>query len=148
MDCSKPCFSGHSFSFMEQASFNFMAAVTVCSDFGAQENKICHCFHFFCMFAMKWWDRMPWSLFFEYWVLNLSFFTLIKKLFSYEFLTCFLEFLLVVASGTSKEDNMSFLAVMKFCVRIIFASTPNKQSILYWNESLLRKKKAKLQQAE
>ena len=23
-----------------------MAAVTVCSDFGGQENKICHCFHF------------------------------------------------------------------------------------------------------
>ena len=22
---------------------NFMAAVTICSDFGAQENKICHC---------------------------------------------------------------------------------------------------------
>ena len=29
----------HSFSSKEQASFNFMAAVTVCSDFGAQENK-------------------------------------------------------------------------------------------------------------
>ena len=28
----------------EQASFNFMAAVTTCSDFEAQENKICHCF--------------------------------------------------------------------------------------------------------
>ena len=27
-------------------SFNFMAAVTVHSDFGAQENEICHCFHF------------------------------------------------------------------------------------------------------
>ena len=27
-----------SFSSEEQASFNFMAAVTVCSDFGAQEN--------------------------------------------------------------------------------------------------------------
>ena len=26
---------------------DFMAAVTVCSDFEAQENKICHCFHFF-----------------------------------------------------------------------------------------------------
>ena len=24
-----------------------MAAVTVCSDFGAQENKVCHCFHCF-----------------------------------------------------------------------------------------------------
>ena len=27
--------------------FNFMAAVTICSDFGAQENKVCHCFHCF-----------------------------------------------------------------------------------------------------
>ena len=32
---------------MEEASFNFMAAVTIHSDFGAQENKICHCFHIF-----------------------------------------------------------------------------------------------------
>ena len=36
----------HSFSSKQQASFNFMAAVTIFSDFGAQENKICHCFHF------------------------------------------------------------------------------------------------------
>ena len=28
-------------------SFNFMTAVTVHSDFGAQENKVCHCFYFF-----------------------------------------------------------------------------------------------------
>ena len=27
-------------------SFSFMGAVTVLSDFGAQENKICPCFHF------------------------------------------------------------------------------------------------------
>ena len=33
-----------SFSSKEQVSFNFMAAVTICSDFGAQENKVCHCF--------------------------------------------------------------------------------------------------------
>ena len=26
---------------------NFMAAVTICSDFGAQENKVCHCFRCF-----------------------------------------------------------------------------------------------------
>ena len=30
----------HSFPSKEQASFHFMAAVTVCSDFGAQEKKI------------------------------------------------------------------------------------------------------------
>ena len=34
--------------------FNFFDAATVCSDFGAQENKICHCFHFFPMY-------LPWS---------------------------------------------------------------------------------------
>ena len=32
------------FSSKEQAFFNFMAAVTNYSDFGAQENKVCHCF--------------------------------------------------------------------------------------------------------
>ena len=37
----------HSFPSKEQASFNFMVAITVCSDSGAQENKICHYFHSF-----------------------------------------------------------------------------------------------------
>ena len=35
---------GHSFSSKEQVSFNFMAAVTICSDFGAPKDKVCHCF--------------------------------------------------------------------------------------------------------
>ena len=34
----------HSFSSKERASLTFMAAVTIHSDFGAQENKVCHCF--------------------------------------------------------------------------------------------------------
>ena len=34
------------FSSKEQASFNFMAVVTVCSDFWSPKNKIYHCFHF------------------------------------------------------------------------------------------------------
>ena len=33
----------NSLSSKEYASFNFMAAVTICSDFGAQENQVCHC---------------------------------------------------------------------------------------------------------
>ena len=41
-----PRFVLRSFSSKEQASFNFMAAVTIWSDFGAQENKICHYLHF------------------------------------------------------------------------------------------------------
>ena len=35
-------------------SSDFMAAVTICSDFGAQVNKICHCFHCFPIY-------LPWS---------------------------------------------------------------------------------------
>ena len=44
----------HSFSSKEQESFNFMAAITIHSDFGAQENKICHYFHCFPTY-------LPWS---------------------------------------------------------------------------------------
>ena len=64
---------------------NFMATVTVCSDFGVQENKVCRCFH--CLphqFAMKWWDQ----IIFVFWMLSfkpafsLSIFTFIKRLFS------------------------------------------------------------------
>ena len=43
----------HSFSSKEQTSFNFMAAVTICSDFGAQENKVSHSFHCFSIY-------LPW----------------------------------------------------------------------------------------
>ena len=48
----------------EQASFNFKAVVTVCSDFGALENKIYHCFQFspFYLPWFPWWlrqERLP-----------------------------------------------------------------------------------------
>ena len=50
---------------------NSLAAVAICSDFGAQENKVCHCFHCFPIY-------LPWSdgttchdlKFFECWVLS------------------------------------------------------------------------------
>ena len=31
---------------------NFMTAVTICSDFGAQENKVCHCFDCFPIYLL------------------------------------------------------------------------------------------------
>ena len=33
--------------FFQGASFNFMVAVTISTDFRAQENKVCYCFHCF-----------------------------------------------------------------------------------------------------
>ena len=47
-----------------------MAAVTICSDFGAPQNKVRQFPLFPHLFAMKWWDQIPWSLLFECWVLS------------------------------------------------------------------------------
>ena len=56
----------HSFFSKEQVSFNFMVTVTVHSDFAAQGKKknlsLFPLFHH--LFAMKWWNQMPWSSFF------------------------------------------------------------------------------------
>ena len=42
-----------------------MATVTICSDFGAQENSLFQFPFFPHLIAMKWWDRMSHSYFFE-----------------------------------------------------------------------------------
>ena len=62
-------------------SFNFLVAITICSDFGAPQNKVCHCFHCFPI-------HLPWSdgtgsmiLVYECWVLN-QLFHFLPSLFS------------------------------------------------------------------
>ena len=42
------------FFFQGTNNFNFMAAVTICSHFGAPQNKVCHCFNCFHIY-------LPWS---------------------------------------------------------------------------------------
>ena len=77
---------GHNFSSKEQASFNFMAAVTFRSDFGAQENKVCHCFHCFTTYLYE--AMGTDALILVFWMLiikptfSLSSFTFIKRLLS------------------------------------------------------------------
>ena len=73
-------------AFKKQTSSNFMAAVTIHSNSGAQEEYICHCFHFFAFY-------LPWSdetrchdlvclmLSFRR-AFSISSFTLIKRFFS------------------------------------------------------------------
>ena len=69
-----------------QASFDLMASVTICSDFGVQEDKVCHCFHCFSSY-LPWKDGsgchdLPfWMLSFKP-AFSLSSFTFIKRLFS------------------------------------------------------------------
>ena len=43
----------YSFFSKEKASFIFMAAITICSDFGAQGNKVCPCFHCFPIYLPR-----------------------------------------------------------------------------------------------
>ena len=67
---------------------NFMAAITICSDFGT--HKVCHCFHCFLTY-------LPWmgpdAMIFVFWMLSfkptfsLSSFPFIKRLFSYSSLS-------------------------------------------------------------
>ena len=40
-------------------SFMFKAAVTICSDFGDQENQVCHCYHCFPVY-LPWSDGTGW----------------------------------------------------------------------------------------
>ena len=41
------------FLLRRQASLNFMAAVTICSDFGAQENEVSYSFHFSAIYLQE-----------------------------------------------------------------------------------------------
>ena len=73
--------------------FNYMAAVIVYSDFGAQENKICHCFHFFQTICHK--VMGPDAMILDFLTLSfkssfsLSSLTFIKMLFSLSSLSAF-----------------------------------------------------------
>ena len=54
--------------FFQGVSFNFMAAVTSCSDFGAPQNKVSHCFHCFPIYCHE--VIGPDAMIFLFWMLG------------------------------------------------------------------------------
>ena len=119
-----------------------MAAVTICSDFGAQENKVCHCFHFFPIYPHE--VMGPDAMILVFWMLSfkptfsLSSFAFIKRLFSssslsairvvsftYLRLLIFLLAILIPAYASSSPAFRMIYSIYKF----------NKQSdnIQPWN---------------
>ena len=112
-------------------SFNFMAVVTIHSDLGAQENKICQCFHFspsICHEVMGL-DAMIsvfWMLSFKP-AFSLSSFTLIKRLFISSVLSAIkvvssaylrlLIFLLSFLIPACDSSNLAFCMMYSACVR-------------------------------
>ena len=88
-----------------------MAAVSICSDFGAQENKVFHCFHWFPI-CLPWSDGTGchdlscWMLSFKR-TFSLSSFTFIKRLFSSSLLSA-----IRVASSAYMRLLIFLLAVL------------------------------------
>ena len=104
----------------------FVAAVTICSDFGAQENKVCHCFHYFPIYLQEVMgsDAMIsvfWMLSFKpaFW---LSSFTLIKRLFCSFSLS---------AIRVGKKDNKQCKQRVRRIIRMSLVEMP-KQNIRDW----------------
>ena len=54
----------------EQVPFNFMAAVTVHIDFGAQDNKLFHCFHFSPSICHE--MIGPYAMILDFWMLSIK----------------------------------------------------------------------------
>ena len=102
-------------------AFSFMTAVTICSDFGAQENKVCHYFHFSPIY-------LPWSAGTGYHdpsSLNVdfrdSFFTLIKRLFSFSSLSAIS---IVSSANLNMSANLESSAVATGLKKVSFHSNP------------------------
>ena len=123
---------------------------TVCSDFGAQENKVCLCFQLFLLFAMG-----PDAMIFVFRMLSfkpafpLSFFTFIKGLFSFSSLSAIrvmsseylrlLIFLLAILIPACASSRLPFHMMYSACKL-------NKQGdniqpwhtpFLIWNQSVV-----------
>ena len=130
-----------------------MAKVTICSDFGAQENKICHCFHCFPTYLHEVMGLDAMSLVFQMLsfkpAFSLSSFTLIKRLFSFSSLSAirvvssaclrlliFLPEILIPACASSSPAFLMMYSAYKL----------NKQGdsiqpwcspFLFWNQSVV-----------
>ena len=61
---------------------NFMASVTICSDLGAPQNKVCHCFHCFPIYLP--WSDGPEAMILIFWMLGYTYYCPIF----YKFLIC------------------------------------------------------------
>ena len=108
-----------------------MAAVTICSDFGAPKNKVCHCFHCFTIYLL--WSDGTWWMILFFWMLSfkptfsLPSFTFIKKFFSSSLLSAIsvvssaylrlLIFLLAILIPACASSSPVFL-VMYFAYRL------------------------------
>ena len=129
-----------------------MAAVTICSDFGAQEDKVCHCFHCFPIY-LPWSDGVGCCLseFSECWVLSQIFysFTFIRRLFSSSSLSAIrmvssaylrlLTFLLEILIPVCDSPSPGFHIMYLLCIQLNEQGDniqPWRTPFPVWNQSI------------
>ena len=128
---------------------NFMAAVTICSDFGSKENKVCHYFHCFPIY-LPWSDGQDimilflWILSFKpaFWISSLTF---IKRSFSYSSLSAIrvvssaylwlLIFLLAVLIPAYVSSSLAFH--MMYSTQKMNKQVDNIQPFSIWNQFIV-----------
>ena len=123
-----------------------MAAVTICSDFEAQKNKVWHCFY---LFPMKWWDRMPWSSFSECWDLSQLFHSplslslaisnlLVSPPLSFPFICCFLILSVLLKNKQTKNLHSHFVwsVVINLYFQVFFAYFFSSVSFCNWSSQI------------
>ena len=109
-------------------SFNFMAAITMCSDFEAPKNKVWHCFPIY----FPWSDGTRWETFISdamilvFWMLNfksqlfpLSSFTFIKRLFSSSLLS------------SIKVVSSAYLRLLIFLLAILIPARASSSPVVH-----------------
>ena len=125
-----------------------MAAVTICSDFGAQENSLSLFSLFPHLFAGKWCDQIPWSSFFECWDLSqlfLSSFTFNKMLHNSSLLSAItvmlsaylrlLIFLLAILIPACASSSLAFCKM--FSAYKLNNIQPWRTPFQIWNQSII-----------
>ena len=106
-----------------------MAAITICSDFGAPQNKVSHCFHCFSIYLHE--MMGPDAMILVFWMLSfkprfsLSSFTFIKRLFSFSSLSSIrvvlspylklLIFLLAILLPACTSSSLTFCEMYIAC---------------------------------
>ena len=119
-----------------------MAAITICSDFGAPPSpkKSLPLFPLFPhLFVMKWWEWMPWSQFSECWALRQLFhsplslssrsssFSAIKVMSSaYQRLLIFLPKILIPACASSSLAFLMMYSASEYIVFYLMAGGPQR----------------------
>ena len=85
-----------------------MAAVTIHSDFGVQENKVCHCFHCFPIYLP--WSDGPDAMIFVFWMLSFKCWEdQLIQLFIKPFFIVFLGAWTVLGAGDTMETATDFI---------------------------------------